>query len=131
MNIVVYNKDKHYDMLCEWWKAHSWTAPAPGFLSDTGIIIQNNDGKCLLAGWIYETNSAIALLEFIVANPDYSKEERDGAFSALMETAEKYLKSRNFSAIFISTENKALMRRLEKYNFKKTDQNVCNFIRSL
>lgn len=131
MNIVVYNHDKHYNMLCEWWAAHSWTAPAPNFLSDTGIIIQNESGKCLLAGWIYETNSAVALLEFIVGNPDHTKEERDGAFMALIETVEKYLKHRNFGAIFISTENKALMKRLEKCNFKKTDQNVCNFIRSL
>lgn len=131
MRVDIFNTEKHYETACSWWKAYNWPCPPIHALSDTGVIVVDSDNQYITAAWIYETNSSIVLLEFIVANPEIKGEKRDQAFNMMMDSLEGYTKSRNFTSIFSSVSNNSLIKRLEKRDFQKTNENMTNFIRSL
>jgi hypothetical protein len=56
---------RDYPMIKEWYEKRGKTAPQPAQLSDTGYIA---DGR--VCGFLYLTNSNMAMIEGIVANPD-------------------------------------------------------------
>lgn len=56
---------RDYPMIKEWYEKRGQTAPQPAQLSDTGYIA---DGR--VCGFLYLTNSNMAMIEGIVANPD-------------------------------------------------------------
>lgn len=119
-----------YETVGNWWKAQGWPVISPTSLSDTGFIVYENEVQ-ILAGWVYKTNSDICLLEFIVANPEVRGEQRDQAFDLLFNVVSEYAKIFKFKSIFTSVENKGLMKRLEKNDFKVMDKNMTNYLRSL
>ena len=73
-----------YETLKDWWGF--WRFPAPSIPSlpqyqqgsFNGLIASHN-GKDLAAGFLYETNSAMCWIEYIVTNPKTSSEEREEA----------------------------------------------------
>lgn len=55
---------KDFPMIVHWHKERKLTVPDPRALSDTGFIA---DGR--VAGWLYLTNSNIAMIEGIISDP--------------------------------------------------------------
>lgn len=129
MKVRFIEMDKDYSDICSWWKKQAWPSIPKESLSTTGFIVENDNQK-ILAGWVYHTNSNTALLEFLVANPEIKGNERDAAFDAFFDVVFKYIELSNFKNIFMSVVHPKLKTRLEKVGFKKTDENVTNFIRS-
>lgn len=54
----------HYPLLRSWYAARGRTMPNEELLSDMGFII---DGR--IAGWLYVTNSSMAMIEGVIADP--------------------------------------------------------------
>lgn len=52
-------------MISEWYEKHGQVAPKQEQLSDMGFIVDNR-----VAGWVYLTNSNLALIECVISNPD-------------------------------------------------------------
>lgn len=129
MKIQIYN-NQNYEEICSWWKKQQWPVIPQESLSTSGFLVVN-DNVNVLAGWVYETNSNIALLEFVVANPEIKGPQRDEAFELLFKTVDSYCKLRNFKFIFTMVRNESLMKRLENNSFQKTDQNMTHYMRSL
>lgn len=130
MKVVLFNKEQHYEMIQEWWKAQAWPVIPVSSLSTVGFVVES-EGKCLLAGWVYETNSDIALLEFMVANPEVKGDERNKAFDMLFKVSEEYCHFKKYKHIFSSVNNPSLIKRMEEKNFKVTDSGMTNLLRSL
>lgn len=129
MKVRFIEMDKDYSDVCSWWQNQAWPVIPKEALSTTGFIVENNNQK-ILAGWVYHTNSNTALLEFLVANPEIKGDVRDEAFDAFFDVVFKYIELSNFKNIFMSVVHPKLKDRLEKVGFKKTDENVTNFVRS-
>lgn len=55
---------KDFPMIVHWHKERKLTVPDPRALSDTGFIADNR-----VAGWLYLTNSNIAMIEGIISDP--------------------------------------------------------------
>lgn len=55
----------HYPMLQSWYEARGRKMPNTELLSDMGYIV---DGR--IAGWLYVTNSSMAMIEGIIADPN-------------------------------------------------------------
>ena len=126
MNIRPYNFGD-YPEVSSWWKAHDWPVLDPKMLSEEGLVVE---GLC--AGWLYKTNSCIALLEWVVGNPEADKMARSEALDLLITKAKKMAKDQGYTLLFTFTSHPALVTRMhEKHDFKITDTNMTNLVGGL
>lgn len=56
---------RDYDLVAGWCKKRGRPLPSPDALSDLGFIVDDR-----VAGWLYLTNSNVAMVENIIANPN-------------------------------------------------------------
>lgn len=120
-------KFSDYEEVARWWKAHDWPALEPRMLSEAGLVVE---GLC--AGWLYKTDSCIALLEWVVGNPDADKELRSEALDLLIKTAKNMAKNQGYSLMFTFTSHPALIKRMhEKHAFEITDNKMTNLVGGL
>ena len=105
-------KESDWETLLKWWDSWpDWTAPSKDFLPDNGtggIMIEKNN-KPIVAGFIYETNSASVLLEWIVSDPEYRDNDRGEAVELLITEAEKSTKALGYNYMFTIGRNKRLI----------------------
>lgn len=106
-----------------WWRAQKWPPVSADHLSENGFIIPG-----YTAGWIYSTDSAIAWMEFIVANPNTGPEERAQALDALISTMINWTVNRGFTKIFTSVNHPRLKERYAKHGFVETDTGMSSMI---
>lgn len=115
-----------YYILCEWWNKQNWQAPDRNMLPKTGLIIEN-----ICAGFLYKTDSDVALLEFIIANPESNKEERSEALDLLINNLVNIAKESGYKAIFTSLQHTKLLERYKKHGFIETDKSMTNMIKRI
>tara|TARA_X000001382_G_C3080331_1_gene150336 strand:+ start:187 stop:654 length:468 start_codon:yes stop_codon:yes gene_type:complete len=114
-----------WDTLLDWWNSwDGWTAPAKEFLPDngTGGLIIEKDGKPIVAGFIYQTNSKSVLLEWIISNPNYRGKDRKKAIEMLIIEAEKFTKDLGYNWMFSIGRNKHLIETHKKLGWFVDDK---------
>ena len=105
-------KEEDYGVICSWWKWWRWpvlpkTALPHG--GKGGFMVEKN-GKPIVSTFLYLTNSSIALLEWIVSNPNYKESDRKDAIELLINESEKFCKTMGgIDAIFSMGRNKHLI----------------------
>jgi hypothetical protein len=119
---------KDYDTLCTWWRLHGWSAPLEEALPKNGLIVRDSEGRGIAAGFLYLTDSSIAWLEFVVANPLCDKIVRDKALDTLITQLIDLARRCGKSLIFSSINHPSLVKRYEQSGGIKTDTNMTNFI---
>jgi len=117
---------QHYTSLSTWWKAHDWPVMPPESLSQYGLVIPG-----VAAGFLYKTDSNIAWLEFLISNPEVNKEARSKGLDAIIEGLSAEAKRLGFKTVFTSSYHPGLIKRYEKHQFVKTDENVTQLVRIL
>lgn len=111
---------KDYAIIEAWWKLHGSFAPRPQHLSSTGIIIEADSPLC--AGWLYNTDSKICVFEFVVSNPNVSKDLRDAALTLLIEEIKKIASHRGYELIYSSVRGLKYIARLQAAGFVVADE---------
>lgn len=105
----------------QWWSNWpEWEAPPRDFLPDdgsSGLIIEK-DNKPIVAGFIYLTNSKVALLEWVISDPKYRSEDRHDAINLLIEKSEKLIKDIGYKYMFTVTKHKGLINKHKKLGWK-------------
>ena len=95
--------ENDWDTLVSWWDAWpTWVNPPKDFLPDNGtggLIIEKNNTP-IVAGFLYFTNSAAVLLEWIISNPEYKEKDRREAIETLIQSAEIFCKNNNKKYMF-------------------------------
>jgi hypothetical protein len=126
MEIVEFNVEKHYPMVCKWWDQHEWPSIAPSMLPKNGRIVEG-----VAAAWLYLTDSGLCLMEWYISNKEASREDRgeavDGIIGELIEVAKKNGASIILSSVMIPR----LRKRLEAQGFIVTDTRMTNLARIL
>jgi N-acetylglutamate synthase-like GNAT family acetyltransferase len=125
MNIRMFEKTD-YPQVSQWWTEHKWPSIDHEHLPENGYIVE---GYC--AGFIYKTDSAFGLLEFVVANPKTDKDERAEALDLLLDTMIKKAKELKIKSLFTSLEHPKLIERYRKHGFMVSDTNMTNMIMRL
>lgn len=120
MLIRSFNLAKDYATIQQWWEQHGSFAPRPEHLSTTGIIIEADNPLC--AGWLYNTDSKICVFEFVVSNPNVSKELRDAALTLLIEEIKKIASDRGYRLIYSSVKGMKYINRLQAAGFVVADE---------
>ena len=117
-----------YETLLTWWAW--WRFPAPSFdMLPTatngdfeGVMICNDEGEPLCAGFVYRTVSSIAWMEFIVSNPFNREHDRKTVIHTLIIelvfTARRY----GHTHIYTSVNHPSLINHLKNAGFKKGSQ---------
>jgi hypothetical protein len=116
-----------YQTLDAWWQLHKWSSPPLQALPPNGIVVETVSQR-ICAGFLYLTDSSIAWLEFVVANPMCDKLLRDKALDTLIPSLLYRAKELGKTTVFSSSVHPRLMNRYEKHGAVQTDVNVTHFI---
>ena len=106
-------KESDWGILKEWWDY--WPrveAPIRDFLPDngTGGIMVEDNVVPVVAGFIYQTNSNTAMLEYVISNPKYrGRDKRDAALEKLITSLQAVAKNLGFKSIFTMVRNKKII----------------------
>ena len=118
-------RESDWETLLKWWSSWpDWSAPSKDFLPDnaTGGIMVEKNNKPIVAGFIYETNSASVLLEWIVSDPEYRDGDRGQAVELLIIEAENLTKSLGYNYMFTIGRNKRLIETHKKLGWFVDDK---------
>lgn len=115
-----------YGAISEWWTAQKWPVIPREMLPGTGAIVPGR-----AAGFLYKTDSQIAWLEFVVANPASDKMERRAALDAVIQSLLATAQSMGFRAVFTSCQHPGLTARYQEHGFQVTDTGMTNLIRRI
>lgn len=102
-----------YEMISEWYKKRGLTVPNRRYLPTNGIIAEN-----IACGFVYLTDSEMAIIDCFISNPDSVKEDRDRALDKITEALMSYAKFFGSSAIKADSNLMAIQHRAEKYKFR-------------
>lgn len=125
MNLRKYT-NLDYWTLTSWWHLHDWPCPDQEMLPETGFIVED-----ICAGFLYKTDSKIALLEFIISNPQTTKEKRANGLDILITALCEEAKKLEFKAIFTSVQHKKLIQRYENHGFVIADNDMKNMVKRI
>lgn len=112
--------EKDYATIDKWWIEHKSFAPKREHLSRTGFVV-DIDSEPVCAGWVYRTDSAFCIFEFVVCNPDASKDDRDKALERLIKLVKAWAKDNRFGMIYSSIGIKSYIKRLRNEGFIVAD----------
>lgn len=124
MQIRKYVSSQDYFSIAVWWNEQKWTSIPQDHLPEHGFIVEG-----IAAGFLYKTDSKFALLEFVIANPSTSKEERSEALDLIIDNLLNLAKELEFKSVFSSITHPKLVNRYKEHGFTVTDENMTNLIR--
>lgn len=120
--------ESDYDnILKQWWKDWRWQAPPKDFLPmDFNGIIISDDNQDICACFIYNTNSQVSWLEFIISNFDVKDRElRKSALEFMIETVKNSLQSKY---IYTSMRNQPLINNMKNLGFVEGSKDCTELI---
>lgn len=113
-----------YATLDEWWRGHGADhAPDPLYLSSTGLVAEV-DHKPVAMIFMYHTNSGICHAEFFTVNPKASKKDRELGLEKIIEASKNWAKVVGYKLIYVSTNERKYIKRLESSGFEVKDKNM-------
>tara|TARA_B100001939_G_C16622926_1_gene480092 strand:+ start:170 stop:580 length:411 start_codon:yes stop_codon:yes gene_type:complete len=111
-NIQPLKHTDYEEFLCDWWKDWRWTPPQKNFLPEngTGGYMIYVDDTPVVAGFLYNTNSDVAWVDFIISNFNYKhKENRLIAIDMLLKSLEQRAVAINKKFLYALTKHKNLI----------------------
>lgn len=116
---------RDYEILCEYWKFWKFPPPPMEFLPNNGlgglkIVIKDDQGTehIACAGFLYETNSKCAWLEFVVSNPNIrDKKIRHEALEDLVRYLTVQAQQKGFGYVFSSLKSESLIKIFEQVGY--------------
>jgi hypothetical protein len=117
-----------YDVVCE--IMNMWGMPALDrkLLPEYGAIITSPGGIDVCSGWLYKTDSKIALIEWVVLNKNAKKQDRIGAVDFLYSVLAKQAKKLDYEIVTCILHSKQLERRLEKQEYISSNEVYTNIL---
>ena len=109
--------EKDWSILPIWWEQWpKWKTPSRDALPENGLsgLMVEKEGKPIIAGFIYTTNSKGVWLEWIISDPEYREDDRQQALELLISGAENVCKAQGFKYVFFVGKHKKLINTFEK-----------------
>ena len=122
-----------YDNILKgWWKDWGWEAPSRDFLPQDGqggIMVWNGDTP-VCAGFLYNTNSKVAWVDWIISNKEY-KESRKEALSILIQTLTSVAKNLDNKFAYALIKHNGLIGVYEQQGYTTGDSYNKEMIKAL
>jgi len=110
-------KPEDYTQLTGWFKHREMNVPPQDFLSSMGYIVDN-----VAAGFIYTTNSCVAIIDTYITNPDSDKKDRDIALDWITIHLTAYAKNGGYKIVKCDSSIKKVIKRATNHGFKEVGQ---------
>ena len=133
MNFTVSKiKPGDYDnILVKWWKDWGFQSPPQDFLSDYGLIVYDGETP-VCAGFLYLTNSSVAIINWVISNKEYRKKpNRNNAIDELLINLTYLCEKSGYKYIFVQNNNSSLIKRFEKHGFVVGATNSTEIIKKI
>lgn len=113
-NIKGVNKITQFALLdiADWYKGHGLSMPNSGMLSDMGFIA---DGR--VAGWLYVTNSNLAIIENVISDPKSIPSLRRASLDKLMGFMIDTALAMGYTSIIGITKHPQMIKISKKFGF--------------
>lgn len=121
MEIRPFSQIRDYARVAGWWESAGFEPLAPDALPQYGFVV--ND---ICAGWLYRTDSSMAVIEWIVADPESDKEQRSQALDALLDKLLETARGVGITRIFTSANHPRLIERYERHGGVAAESNMTN-----
>lgn len=97
--------------MAKWWESRGKNAEFPSHcFSDLGFIVPGE-----AAVFLYTTNSKLAFIENLQANPDVPRDRRNDALNAVISAAFIEAKARRFTHLLATTKLSAVCERAKMF----------------
>ena len=107
-------RKKHFHLIDQWHKKRKAKMPDPSNYSDLGFLV---DGR--VAGWLYITNSNIAMIEGIISDPDTVPSLRRQSVKKLMAILIETADHLGFKNVIGITEHPKMMETAQLFGFRE------------
>lgn len=108
---------EQYDMIANWWDAHGWHSVPQAFLSKTGLVVYDEDGTPRAAIWLYRTDSAVMMAEWLVTNPENTARESYEAVKLILEGIKNIADSTG-TYLMTFLQDESLLKNFQKKGFE-------------
>jgi len=123
LDVRILNSSDYDEILVGWWKDWEFTPPSKDFLPENGeggCVITDGD-ELVCAGFLYNTNSKIAWIDWIISNKNYRKKpERNQAIELLIITLTTISKNLGYKYAYSLMDNKRLIDLYKKLGYVKS-----------
>lgn len=116
-----------YDTACEWFAGWSWPILPPSLFPKSGFVAEK-DGVPLAMVWLYLTNSAWGVMEWLVRDPKADKELCRAAMPLLVEKVKETAWGVGIEVIFTSVQHPNLIKLYKEHGFNLGDPNMTNMV---
>jgi hypothetical protein len=110
--------EEDYVIVCSMMSGWGMAALHRRMLSENGIIVSKN-GIDVCSGWLYQSDSKIAWIEWVVMNKKATKELRVGALDFLYNTLFNKAMELGFEVVMSLAHSISFENTLKNKNFKK------------
>ncbi len=121
------NKNDYDNHLTKWWNDWpGWQAPPKDFLPNngTGGVMIENDGRPIVAGFLYLTNSAVAWSEFIISDFNYKEKDRQEAIRFLISELSRIALECGCKYVYTVVKNQELQKLYKEIGYQDGSQKV-------
>ena len=126
--------EDYNEILIGWWKDWDWEPPPRDFLPEDGkggIMVLDKDIP-VCAGYIYNTNSKVAWVDWIISNKEYKdKEKRKEALSLLINSLTSIAKDIGSKYTYALIKHPSLIKVYEEAGYIQGDSYNTEMIKSL
>lgn len=112
-----------YETLSTWWTGYDFPVVPKECLPENGLII---DGLC--AGFIYKTDSNIAIMEWIIGNKEADSGARKAALEDLIKSLTDMARSLGYKRVFSMVKHPNLIQLYKENGFLESDTNMTHFV---
>jgi len=120
LNIKPLTYEDYDNYLVGWWKDWKWTAPPRDFLPQDGtggLMVYDKDIP-VCAGFMYNTNSKVGWVDWIISDKNYRKNpERKEALNLLISTLMDFCKNANNKYAYALLRHEGLIKTYEQLGF--------------
>lgn len=115
-----------YEVLKTWWEARGMDYIPERFLSGFGVMVEN-----VASGFIYKTDSCMAIIENFISNPNTPKEIRDQAIDQIIQLLLDYAATQGIESLVAFSDLPVIIERAKKFSFAVPEGSYKMMIRSV
>lgn len=124
MNPVPFEELKHFPHMLIWWFERSYPPTHLELLPPSGVVMEDESGKPLCAGFLYVSNGRCAQIAHLVADPKLEVGVRSEALDRLILLLTESARSQGFREVSGATTLPGLVKRYERLGFRIYENNV-------
>lgn len=123
-------KPKDFVAIAEWFAIRNFPMPSRKMFPFVGMIYTHDD-KSIAAGFLYQTDSDIAVISHLISNKSEEKTLREKAVNEIIHELTYFAKAKGYKFVTCATNLEFLSQRFQLHGFQKTDENVSYFMKGV